>query len=66
MIMDTHNWNQQNTLKLFDTLSVLMSYRKYNTIILDCYQKLRIMDLLRCATMTHGVKKSGHIDQSLI
>ena len=37
--------------------SVLMSYRKYNTIILDCLSKLRIMDLLRCDTMTNGVKK---------
>ena len=43
-----------------------MSYRKYNTIILDCLSKLRIMDLLRCDTMTNGVKKSGHIDESLI
>ena len=37
--MDAHNWSQQNTWKLFDTfdtLSIPMSYRKYNAIILDC------------------------------
>ena len=57
IIMDAHDRSQQNTWKLFETLSVLMSYRKYNTIILDCLSKLRIMDLLRCDTMTNGVKK---------
>ena len=66
--MDAHDRSQQNTWKLFETLSVLMSYRKYNTIILDCLSKLRIMDLLRCDTMTNLMvwKKSGHIDESLI
>ena len=51
IIMDAHDRSQQNTWKLFETLSVLMSYRKYNTIILDCLSKLRIMDLLRCDTV---------------
>ena len=63
--MDTHNWSQQYTWKLFDTLSVLMSYRKYNTTILDC-SDLRIMDLLRRDILNNGVKKFGHVDQSLI
>ena len=50
--------NKTHESYLIETLSVLMSYRKYNTIILDCLSKLRIMDLLRCDTMTNGVKKN--------
>ena len=60
--MDAHDRSQQNTWKLFETLSVLMSYRKYNTIILDCLSKLRIMDLQWLMVW----KKFGHIDESLI
>ena len=68
IIMDIHNRSQQNTWKLFDTLSVLMSYRKYYTISLEkysnAYQKLRLVGFLRCDTINNGVKK--FIDQSLI
>ena len=61
--MDAHDRSQQNTWKLFEMLSVLMSYRKYNTIILDCLSKLRIMDVIQWLMVW---KKSGHIDESLI
>ena len=70
MIMDVHNWSQQNTWKLFDTLSscsdVLSEIGHIIPSFWIAYQKLRIMDSLQWDTMTNGVKKSSDIDQSLI
>ena len=57
IIMDTHNWSQQNTWKLLIRCLFWCLIGNIIPSFWIAYQKLRIMDLLQCDTMNNGVKK---------